>query len=487
MPDTYIILLFVALLAFALTYLLPPGQFAMQTVVYESDGEAVSRSVVDPQSFRYVPQAGGNGLPLFAEGGEIGLLNFVFEGLVSGSKWGAAIGVVAFILITGGAFGIILKTGAVAQALLKLIARGSGGGRLLVPLLFFVFSLCGAVFGMSEEAIAFTLLLVPVMVAVGYDSITAVLITYVATQIGFSTSWMNPFGVAIAQGIAGVPLLSGAGYRIGLWGVFTTVGALYTMHYAAAIKRFPQRSLAYVSDAEFRRRAPLLSEVGPLQAGHWLVLLSVAAGVGWIIWGVVAKGYYLPEIAAQFFTMGLVAGLLALACRLPGFSANDAAAGFREGAQQLLPAALVVGIAKGIVLMLGGDDPQSPSVLNTVLHHASGAVAQLPQWFAAWGMYLFQSVFNFFIVSGSGQAALTMPLMAPLSDLLGISRQTAVLAFQLGDGLTNIFVPTSAALMGCLGAARLDWVVWLRFIYKFMLLLAAMASACVIAAVTAGY
>ncbi|TQV81380.1 putative basic amino acid antiporter YfcC [Exilibacterium tricleocarpae] len=487
MPDTYVILFFVALLAFALTHLLPAGRFNVEAVVYTSAGESVSRTVVDPASFRYLADGDSRGLPLFAEGGGIGLLNFVFEGLVSGSKWGAAIGVMAFILITGGAFGIILKTGVVEQALLKLIARGGGDGKYLVPALFFVFSLCGAVFGMSEEAIAFTLLVVPVMVAIGYDSITAVLVTYVATQIGFSTSWMNPFGVAIAQGIAGVPLLSGAGFRIGVWSLFTCVGMLYVMGYAARIKRHPQHSLAYVSDAEFRRRSPAPIAGAALGPAHWLILLTVAGGVGWIVWGVAYKSYYLPEIASQFFTMGLVVALIAVAFRLNGFTANDAAAGFREGAQQLLPAALVVGIAKGIVLMLGGDDPEVPSVLNTVLHHVGALVGELPNWLAAWGMYLFQSVFNFFIVSGSGQAALTMPLMAPLSDLVGLSRQTAVLAFQLGDGLTNIFVPTSAALMGCLGAARLDWVIWLKFIYKFMLLLVAMASVCVIGAVVVAY
>lgn len=193
--------------------------------------------------------------------------------------------------------------------------------------------------------------------------------------------------------------------------------------------------------------------------------------------------YFIPEIATQFFTIGLVAGIIGVIFKLNDMTINDIAESFSEGAQQLLPAALVVGMAKGIVIILGGDVADEPSVLNTILYQAGGLVDHLPEMLSASFILLFQSVINFFVVSGSGQAALTMPLIAPLSDIAGVSRQIAVLGFQLGDGLTNIIVPTSAALMGTLGAARVEWGTWFRFIFKFQLILAGLALVFVIIAV----
>ena len=461
-PDTYIILMVVALLAFLLTYLITPGSFSMVEQV-QSNGEVTS--VIDPQSFKQVP-TGAKGLPVFAEGGEIGLLNLPFEGLVSGTKWGASIGVFAFILITGGAFGIIMATGAINRGLMRLIAKSSTLEVLAIPVLFFAFSLGGAIFGMGEEVIPFVLIIVPVFLVMGYDSITALLVTYVATQVGFACSWMNPFSVSVAQGIAGVPLLSGSGFRIVLWVAFTTLAALFTFIYAQRIKKNPQLSLAFNSDLITKKEQSSTSTLDDqvLSLGDKLVFLTLVGGIGWMIWGVTSRGYYLPEIASQFFTMGVVAAIIGIFFKLENMNANKAVEAFRHGAAQLLPAALVVAFAKGIVLMLGGDGPEQDSVLNTILHSASQSLSDLPDVLAGMFMFLFQSIFNFFVTSGSGQAALTMPLMAPLADLLGLSRQIAVLAFQLGDGLTNILVPTSAALMGCLGAARLDWGVWLRFI-----------------------
>ncbi|NIB41068.1 putative basic amino acid antiporter YfcC [Pseudomaricurvus alkylphenolicus] len=480
MPDTYLILIGVALLAFAMTYLITPGSFGLVEQV-QSNGEV--RQLLDPDSFTPAPD-GPQGLPLFAEGGKIGLLNLPFEGLVSGDKWGAAIGVFAFILITGGAFGVILATGAVHRGLLALIHRSRSLDILAVPVLFVAFSLGGAVFGMGEEVIPFVLIVVPVFLVMGYDSLTALLVTYVATQIGFACSWMNPFSVSVAQGIAQLPLMSGLGFRATLWVLFTALGTGFAVVYALRVKRDPQRSLTYHCDQQVKREKASASHTG-LTVADWGVLLTLFSGIAWMVWGVTQRGYYLPEIASQFFTMGVVAAVIGCCGRLDGMTANGAVEAFRHGAAQLLPAALVVAFAKGIVLVLGGAGPGQPSVLNTLLHHASQSLSGLPEMVAACAMFLFQSVFNFFVTSGSGQAALTMPIMAPLSDLIGVSRQVAVLAFQLGDGFTNIIVPTSAALMGCLGAARVDWGVWIRFMAWpiaaiFLLSCAVMAVAVVI-------
>jgi len=283
-------------------------------------------------------------------------------------------------------------------------------------------------------------------------------------------------------------VLSGAAFRVVMWTFFTLLGAGWTAGYARRVRRDPRRSIGWREHDAFREEF----EAGALRDthfvfGHALVLLSVLAVVVWVIWGVSTRGWYIPEIASQFFVMGIAAGAIGVAFRLEGMRLNDVAASFRGGARELLDAALIVGMAKGIVLVLGGDDPTRPTVLNTMLHEAGILVSDLPGAAAAWLMLVFQSVFNFFVVSGSGQAALTMPLMAPLSDIAGVTRQVSVLAFQLGDGFTNIVVPTSGALIGTLGVARLDWGTWVRLGIRLFLLLFLFATLFVIAAVALGY
>ncbi|MDP4944767.1 MAG: AbgT family transporter, partial [Alishewanella sp.] len=242
--------------------------------------------------------------------------------------------------------------------------------------------------------------------------------------------------------------------------------------------------LSYETDQRLRQQqdATVTNEYSRLDS---LILTVFFLGLAWIIWGVTSREYYIPEIASQFFTIGIVIGTIAVLGKR--FRVNDAADGFKQGAAELLPAALIVGMAKGIVLILGGDDPESPSVLNTLLFYSGQALGDLPAWLSAWLMLVMQSVFNFFVASGSGQAALTMPLIAPLADMLGLSRQIAVLAFQLGDGLTNCIIPTSAALIGCLGVVRVDWTIWFKFAWKLQLCLFALASLFMLLAVATNY
>lgn len=493
-PDTYIIIFFVVCLAALLTYLIPQGIYEIEDITYMMDGVEKTRTVIKDGSFQYVLDEAGEpvkqGISLFAAGGGVGLFNYLFEGLVSGDKWGSAVGIIAFILVIGGAFGVVLRTGAVESGIMNMIQKTNGKEKLLIPALFFLFSLGGAVFGMGEEALPFLMILVPIVIAMGYDGVTAVLITYVATQIGFGTSWMNPFSVAIAQGIAGVPVFSGATFRIVLWIFFTALGAVMTMLYANKIKKDPTHSVSYESDAYFREDMEKKKEASGIQAfgmGHILVLLTLLAGMIWVVWGVMKNGYYIPEIATQFFIMGLISGVIGVIFKLNGMRLNDIASSFKQGASDLVGAAIIVGMAQGIMLVLGGSSPTEPTVLNTILHGISEAFVGLSGTLAAILMYLFQSVFNFFVVSGSGQAALTMPIMAPLADLLGVTRQTSVLAFQLGDAFTNLIVPTSGCLMGSLAIARIDWSRWVKFMWKFLGVLIICAVATIIIASVTGF
>ena len=499
-PETLVILFFLAIVATAASYFIPAGYFEKSA---ENESKELHiedfriQSGAENESARqrvslFVAEAHGGErlikhLPAEAES-DIGLMNFAFEGLASGSKYGAAVGVVVFILIIGGAFGIIQATGAIELGILRVIELVQDKAYLCIPILFTLFSLGGAIFGMGVEAIAFAVILVPCFIAMGYDSITAVMTTYVATQIGFATSWMNPFSVAIAQGIAGVPVLSGSGFRIAMWLTFTLVGIIFTMRYAAKVKANPQASVCYQSDKQHQHIKQAESEQrASFRLGHKLVLTLFFLGIVWVTYGVIRYAYYIPEIATQFFIIGLACGICAVCFKLPGMTLNRVATAFQDGASGMVAAALIVGFAKGLVLLIGGSDPHSPSMLNTILHFFASILGDLPGGVSAWCMYAFQSVFNLFITSGSGQAALTMPLMAPLADLVGLTRQLAVLAFQLGDGLTNLIVPTSAALMGTLAVAKIDWLTWLRFQLKFQAFLVALATAFLLYAYATGF
>lgn len=473
-PDTFLILFCVAILAWVATWFVPQGRFAKG-----EDGANVSLD-----SFETV---GVQPAHIFATGGETGFLNLLFDGLVSGGPYSATVGLMAFLLIVGGAFGIIMRTGAMEAGLKGLLAGRTRPADWLPPLLLVLFSLGGAVFGMSEEAIVFVMILAPAMVRAGYDGMTAVIAVYIGTQIGFATSWMNPFSVVVAQGIADVPAMSGGGLRVALWAVFTVVAAAFCWTYARRVRLDPTSSPSRLTDGAFRDAKVPDGKEGGFGLGHGLVLLTVVLGIAWIAWGVSVHQYYFPELSAQFLTLGLIAAVIGRVFRLGGMDFNAAARAFQDGAMQLVPAALVVGIAKGIVILLGGDSASEPSVLNTALVGLAEQTAGLGEHLSAVFMFLAQAVINIFVVSGSGQAALTMPLMAPLADLTGVSRQTAVLAFQLGDGLTNIVCPASAALLGCLAAAKVSWVTWVAFIWKFMLVLIVMAVVAMLVAVGVGY
>lgn len=479
MPNVLVLLLILAALLSLLTWLIPPGSF--------SPGED---GLVDLSSYEQADFNAGvrlfAGNPDTAAGESIGFLNFFFEGLVSGDRYGAAVGIMAFLLLIGGVFGIIQKSGAIDAGLAGLVDRIGHYPPLLLMILFVLFSLGGAVFGMGEEAIAFAVLLVPFLVRLGYPAVIGVLITYCATQVGFASSWMNPFSVVIAQGIAGLPPLSGAGYRLVLWFSMTAVAGLWVLWLAERYRRAPETSPCPAADAWFIEHGRAV-EGRRWTGADMAILISVVLTMIWVIWGVIVQKYYLPEIAGQFFTLGLVVGIIARFFSPHRMDSNELADAFVEGASNLLPAALVVAMAKGMVLLLGGSDPTQASIMNTLLFFSASVVSGLPEMLSAWLMLVVQSCLNLLVTSGSGQAALTMPIMAPLGDLLGVTRQTSVLAFQLGDGLTNLIAPTSAALMGALGVARVDWLDWVRVVWPLLMLLFCLSSAFVLFAAWTGF
>ncbi|MBW2276204.1 MAG: YfcC family protein, partial [Deltaproteobacteria bacterium] len=287
----------------------------------------------------------------------------------------------------------------------------------------------------------------------GYDSIVCVSLSFLGAGVGFAGAFLNPFTLQIAQGIAGLKPISGWEYRLVVWLISTALVITWVMIYAARVKKDPKRSPMYELDA--KRRGQIEEQLAA-QAGftvrHGLCLAVLAATVTMMVVGVVAMDWYITELGGLFFAMGILAGIAG------GMGPNTLAKAFIAGVKDMAGAALVVGFAGGILVIL-----EDGNIMDTILYGMSSLTSKLPPLLAADAMYVVQMVLNFFIPSGSTKAALTMPLMAPLADLSGITRQTAVLAYQFGDGFTNMIIPTSGVTIGTLAMAKIPFGKWARW------------------------
>ena len=471
-PDTTLIIFAIIVLAAVLTWIVPPGEFTREEIEVEGAG---TREVVVPGSFRSVerPQA-SVGARL------VGTVVDVFQAPIRGIVDSDAAPIIAFVLLVGGAFGILTATGAVEAGLRRTVRAAERNplvGVAVIPLFMVLFSLGGAVFGMAEETIPFVLIFVPLALALGYDSLTGAAIPFLGSAAGFAAAFLNPFTVGVAQGIAGVPLFSGADFRIGLWVVTTGAVTAFVMWHAARVRRDPTRSPVYALDQTRRAEASPEAALDARFTGEQIATLVVfALGIGVLVFGVLSYGWYITEIAALFVALGVA---MAVAGRL---APNRAAGAFMEGVKDLAPTAIIIGLARGILVILEGGQTIDP-VLNAVAGALEGTGATL----SAMAMFGAQTALNFFVPSGSGQAALTMPLMAPLADLVGVSRQTAVLAFQMGDGFTNMIIPTNAVLMGALSLAGVPWPAWARWVLPLQVALFALGLVALAVAVAVGF
>ncbi|WP_368915605.1 YfcC family protein [Exiguobacterium acetylicum] len=449
MPHTYAIIMAILIISVILTYTLPAGQFDRE----KQDGQTV---VIDG-TYRAVESAPVN---LFG----------LFEAIPKGMEAGAAI--IFYIFLVGGVFGIIRQTGAIEAGINQLIRRFGQKGHIMIPMTMFVFSIAGATIGMAEETIIFVPIGIMLARALGYDAMTGAAIVSLGAAVGFAGGMLNPFTVGVAQSIAEVPLFSGLGYRTAVYIVFLIVTILYVMNYARKVKHDPARSLVY--DLEQRRSEEAATTISRFSKRHAFVLLVLIGGITLNVIGIFEWGWYLTELTASFLIIGMIAGIVTL-------GVNGTFESLIDGAKAVTFGALIVGFARAIVVIL-----EEGRVIDTVIYGLSNAVGHLPTFFAVIGMYIVQLITNFFIPSGSGQAATTMPIMAPLSDLLGIERQVAVLAFQYGDGLTNMIFPTSAHLMAFLAIAGIPYEQWLRFVWKLFAIWIALACAALLLAVTLG-
>ena len=457
-PHTLVIIFSIIILMAIATYIVPGGSY--ERIVADVNGQ--SKTVVLNGSFQYVQNK--------AQG-----LFSVMQAPIKGLEQSAEI--IAFLFIVGGAFSLITRTKAIDSAIAKVVSIFKGNELLIIPIIFTLFSLGGATFGMTEEAIPFITILTPLMLALGFDSILAVGISYLGCIVGFATAMLNPFTVGIAQSIAEITLFSGVVYRTILWVITTSVAIIFLMIYARKIKKNPEFSPMYKLDNEKRKKLNKTdSEEIKFTFAHKIIIASIGACLLVIIWGVLKQGFWIPQIAAVFLITGIFAGIVG------GLKADEMAEAFVAGAKDMIGAAMVIGFARAIVIIA-----ENAQIIDTILYGLSSFIGKLPSLLAACVMLPVQMFINFFVISGSGQAALTMPILAPLGDLLNISRQTTVLIFQLGDGFSNAIFPTSGVLMACLGMAGIPYSKWFKWVLPLQIILFALAIIFITCAMMMGW
>lgn len=507
-PHTYVIIFSIIVLAAILTWIVPGGEFNREVV----NVNGIDRSVVVPGSFHEVdsqPQSWQ-----------------VFTSIFKGMK--RTYDIIFYILMIGGAFWIMNESKALDVAIYSFLnftkrlerfkpLKMIGVNNLVIVLIMICFSFFGAVIGMSEETIAFVVIFVPLAISMGYDSIVGVSMCFLGAGLGFAGALLNPFTIGIAQGLSGVQLFTGIEYRFVIWLVINAIGIGYVLRYAHKIKKDPTKSPVYNEDEYWRKKgaeemsgsknkadrnawgvfialtvvfviasifnpitnmaignSTITAPIIPIAAALWVVAGIVALRhsvqmlivnilfftILFLIIGVMGYGWYIMEIATLFLVMGIVSGLAF------GKKANQIAKLFIEGAKDIMSAALVVGLASGIVVVL-----EQGKVIDTLLNSSANAMQGYGKLTSVGIMYVFYNLLNIIIASGSAKAALTIPLMSQFSDLIGISRQATVTVYQVGGGFTNLASPTSGVMVGVLSIARVPYSKWLRWFLPLLLIL----------------
>ena len=508
-PHTFTIVFALILLAAVMTWIIPGGEFVRESITVGD----TTREVVKSDSFHYVDRA-----PQTWQ-----IFSSLFNGFCDKAD------IIIFILMVGGAFWILNNSHSIdvgVMAFLKWVQkltrfrviRALGVNNIIITLVMILFSVFGAVFGMSEETLAFVIIFIPLAISMGYDSIVGVCMCYMAAHIGFAGAVLNPFTIGIAQGIAELPIFSGLEYRAFCWLILTAIGITFVLLYANRIKKDPKKSPVYKLDEYWRNRANEQQEnpveyhtpkaawvsyillsimmlylaitmpmttfsigsstsevvVLPILAGlfiisgffalrrsvHFFIIDILLFTICFLVVGVLGYGWYVMEISALFLAMGIVSGIA------DGQNADSIAKLFLAGCKDIMSAALVVGLASGIIFIL-----RDGHVIDTILYGLTCSLAETGEIASVGAMYVFQTLLNVVMPSGSAKAALTMPIMAQFADLIEVSRQTTVLAFQFGDGFTNMITPTSGVLIGVLGIARIPYATWFRWVWKFILAL----------------
>ncbi len=443
-PHVYVILFLIIALSAVLTYIISPNQYDL---AIGADGEPTK--LIDPNTYHAVERTPVDPWQMMLS---------IPKGMAEAAD------IIFFLFIIAGAFAILQGTGAIEAGIKSAALKLKGLETALIFVLVVLFSFGGATFGMAEEALVFIPMLIPLAMALGYDSMTGVALALVGPCAGFTGAFMNPFTLAIAQGIVGLPIFSGMEYRVVIFVITTLVAFFFINAYAKKVKKNPELSVVYEVDKN--REKLTLDDHKGLSGRQIAVLILLLLTFVLLIYGVNKWGWYIQEIAALFLSMGLIAGIIA------GMNINKMADLFVDGAVSLTMGALVVGLARAVLVVL-----RSGSILHTIVHAMAAVVQGLPPALSAIGMYIVQLIISVLIPSGSGMATVTMPIMGPLATLLGMTQQTAVLIYQFADGFTNIIIPTSGFLLAALALGKIPyekWVKWYTPLFLIMLALGGM-------------
>ena len=444
-PNAFVIVFIMMLIVAGLTYVIPAGKYELLK----------GTKIIDPHSFHFVASS------------SVGLWTFI-NSIFAGMRRSATI--ILFTFLVGGYFYVLIATGAIDRFIVMLIRRLGNHALLLIPLLMVVMSILGAVGIMANPVVAVVPVGLILARRMGLDRIMAVALTFVAAYVGYSMSPMCAMTVQTAQKIADVPILSGFGFRTAGMVVMTVVTILYVMRYAHTVKKYNLGDKDWLVEddnktdleASFRRQ-------------DFLVLLGLAIGLGIYIYGSFAYKWGLEYMAGAMFCVA------AFAAAVTGMGADGFVKSFLTGASKMCFSALLIGLATSVAVLLNEGQ-----IMHTLVYYIAALMNYLPQWAVGPVMFYANIFFNFFVSSGSGQAAVVTPIMAPLADVVGISRQMAVCAFQYGDGLSNAVFPTNGTMMASIAMAGVAFDRWLRWMVPLFGVWVAVATVLMIIGVALG-
>lgn len=429
LPHSYALIVFIILIVTLMTYFVPAGEYART-----STSNGIER--VKANSFHLI-----NSTPVsFFE-----FFKSIYEGMVNSAD------IIFFVFIIGGVFNIIKSTGIINQGINLLIDYFEGKEKLIIPIIVFVFSLAGAILGVSEEILPFYPLLISLSILMGFDKVIGISMGLLGVTSGFAAGFLNPFTVAIAQDIAQLPLFSGFVLRIVVYIIFVGSTILYLMNYANKISKNPKLSITYEEKDNIDYD---LDKSNKFNQKHIRVIIVLIIGYVYLLYGIIEKNYYISEITAIFLIMGIIVGIVY------EMNINDIAVKFVDGAGNLVNGALIIGFARAITLVM-----EKGNILDTIIYSLVSVIKSASPIINGILMFIVQLILGVFIPSGSGQAAATMPIMIPVSDLIGIPRQTAVLAYQFGDGFVNAISPTSGFFMAALALSGIAWKKWASWMF----------------------
>ena len=446
-PQAFAVMMILALIFAVLSYVIPSSTYGMKDVTYVlSDGTEKTRAVVDPTTWARS-----------AEDKNVTVMQYLtsfMRGMEQTSD------IIFYIFLVVGCFYILNETGALTAGIGRLTKALGKRQILIIPILTVIFAALGSTAGIFEEMLCFIPIFIPIFVSMGYDSLLCVGVVLGGCTAGWAGTITNPFTLGVSQGIAGVPVFSGLGFHAICFVAFTSVTTIWLTRYAIRVKKDPDISLMREFDLNRDESQRVdLESLPEFTLRRKLILILFFLTIGVMLYGVLKLGWYFEELVALFLVMGVLTAFIY------GKDLNWFCDQLTIGMQSIVGGALIVGFARAILVVMNDGE-----ILHTILHGMAGAVQKLPSYLTVVGQYVFQNVMSFIIPSGSGLATATMPIMAPLSDLTGITRQTAVLCEVIGDALSNVYTPTSGPLLAGLALASIPYVKWAKYWWKIILI-----------------